>query len=153
MVTDESQKVSVTQSVSSCDSAWPFCKTMFLQIFYLFSYYCVNLYLTDFKDSLILKKKITIHSCRSQISFLVYVMLFEVLYLDFLSVAMKQLFKKKSMIRQKQILLYRVMCGLFFLCGIGMCWGNWMQTGRNQETRGSLSYNCTSICNYLEVKC
>ena len=35
------------------------------------------------------------------------------------------------MIRQKQILLYRVMCGLFFLCGIGMCWGNWMQTGRN----------------------
>ena len=94
MVTDESQKVSVTQSVSSCDSAWPFCKTMFLQIFYLFSYYCVNLYLTDFKDSLILKKKITIHSCRSQISFLVYVMLFEVLYLDFLNVAMKQLFKK-----------------------------------------------------------
>ena len=54
----------------------------------------MNLYLTDFKDSLILKKKITIHSCRSQISFLVYVMLFEVLYLDFLSVAMKQLFKK-----------------------------------------------------------
>lgn len=96
MVTDESEKVSVTQSVSSCDAAWPFCKTMFLQIFYLFSYYCVDLYLTDFKDSLILKKKITIHSCSSQVSCLVYVMLFEVLYLDFLNVAMKQLFKKKN---------------------------------------------------------
>lgn len=57
MVTDESEKVSVTQSVSSCDAAWRFCKTMFLQIFYLFSYYCVNLYLTDFKDSLIKKKR------------------------------------------------------------------------------------------------
>lgn len=46
---------------------------------------------------------------------------------------MKQLLKKKKqpMIGQKEILLYRVMCALFFLCGIGMRWGNWMRTGRN----------------------
>lgn len=49
MVADEGQKVSVTQSASYCDTAWWFCKTMFLHIFYLFSYYCVNLYLTHFK--------------------------------------------------------------------------------------------------------
>jgi len=57
MVADEGQKVSVTQSVSYCETALWFCKTMFLNIFYLFSYSCVNLYLTDFKDFLILKKK------------------------------------------------------------------------------------------------
>lgn len=49
MVADEGQKVSVTQSASYCDTAWWFYKTMFLHIFYLFSYYCVNLYLTHFK--------------------------------------------------------------------------------------------------------
>ena len=81
MVAAEGQKVSVIQSVSCCDTALWFCKIVFLHIFYLFSYYCVNLYLTDFKDSLVIKKK----------TFVLYVpsispgygMLFEILYLDF----------------------------------------------------------------------
>lgn len=56
VVAAEGPKVSVIQSVSCCDTALRFCKIVFLHIFYLFSYYCVNLYLTDFKDSLVIKK-------------------------------------------------------------------------------------------------
>lgn len=88
VVAAEGPKVSVIQSVSCCDTALRFCKIVFLHIFYLFSYYCVNLYLTDFKDSLVIKKNNNSLSYMSQVSPQVG-MLFGILYLDLKNVAMK----------------------------------------------------------------